>query len=204
MEKTNLIPHHGIARLYQHFFPMPEADALFTALTEQVPWKQEPIKMFGKEIMQPRLTCWYSDPGMDYSYSGITMEGLPWMKTLTEIRSRIEPVAGVKFTGALLNFYRDGKDSMGWHRDNEKALGKNPVIGSVSLGGTRRFQLRNWFTKKETISMDLSNGSLLVMAGESQHFWEHNVPKQSGPVIPRLNITFRVIHPPGKAIPGSP
>ena len=151
--------------------------------------------MFGKEIMQPRLTCWFGDTGISYSYSGIRMESQIWNKPLLEIKSRIERVAGVRFNGALLNFYRDGKDSMGWHRDNEKELGKNPVIGSVSLGGTRTFKFRDRLTKKEIISLDLSNGSLLVMAGESQHFWEHSIPKQSGSAIPRLNITFRVIQP---------
>jgi alkylated DNA repair dioxygenase AlkB len=195
LEPTNLIPHNGIAHLYGNFFPKPEADALFKELTEKVPWKQEPIKMFGKEIMQPRLTCWYSDPGIDYSYSGIRMKSLLWTEPLPMIKSRIEQLAGVRFTGALLNFYRDGNDSMGWHRDNEKALGRNPVICSVSLGGTRTFKLRDWLTKKEIISIDLSSGSLLIMSGESQHFWEHSIPKQSGSAIPRLNITFRIIQP---------
>ena len=195
LKTTNLIPHHGIAHLYKNFFPKPEADALFKELIEKVPWKQEPIKMFGKEIMQPRLTCWFGDPGIAYSYSGIRMENQHWNKPLLEIKSRVEGLAGVRFNGALLNFYRDGKDSMGWHRDNEKELGKNPVIGSVSLGGTRYFKFRDRLTKKEIITTELSNGSLLIMAGESQHFWEHSIPKQSESANPRLNITFRVIQP---------
>ena len=196
LEPRNLIPRNGIAHLYENFFPKPEADALFKELAEKVPWKQEPIKMFGKEIMQPRLTCWYSDPGIDYSYSGIRMKNLPWTEPLPGIKSRIERLAGVRFNGALLNLYRNGNDSMGWHRDNEKELGKNPVIGSVSLGGTRTFKFRDRLSKKEIISVDLPNGSLLIMAGESQHFWEHSIPKQSGAANPRLNITFRVIQPP--------
>jgi alkylated DNA repair dioxygenase AlkB len=191
----NLIPHNGIAHLYENFFPKPEAETLFQELAEKVPWKQVPIKMFGKEIMQPRLTCWYSDPGIDYSYSGIRMENLPWIEPLPGIKSRIEQLAGVRFNGALLNLYRDGNDSMGWHRDNEKALGNNPVIGSVSLGGTRTFKFRDRLSKKEIISIELSSGSLLIMAGESQHFWEHSIPKQHRVANPRLNITFRVIQP---------
>jgi alkylated DNA repair dioxygenase AlkB len=192
-ETKNLIPHNGTASLYDNFFPEPEASVLLKELTETVPWQQEPIKIFGKEIMQPRLTCWFSDPGVTYSYSGITMKSYPWINPLIEIKSRIEPIAGVRFTGALLNFYRDGRDSMGWHRDNEKELGINPVIASVSLGGTRVFQFRDHLTKKELISMELSNGSLLVMGGGSQHYWEHRIPKKSGPTLPRVNITFRVI-----------
>jgi alkylated DNA repair dioxygenase AlkB len=193
METKNLIPHNGNAILYENFFAEPESCAFLKDLTEKVPWQQEPIKMFGKEVMQPRLTCWFSDPGLNYSYSGITMKSHHWISPLPEIKSRIETLAGVKFTGALLNYYRDGQDSMGWHRDNEKELGRNPVIGSVSLGGTRIFQFRDHLTKKKLVSLELTNGSFLLMSGESQQFWEHRIPKKSGSAVPRLNITFRVI-----------
>lgn len=193
MAKRNLIPHHGVAHLYEDFFNAEEARLLALELTEQVPWKQEPIRMFGKEVMQPRLTCWYSDPGVAYSYSGISMKSLTWNKTLLSIKSRIEPVAGVSFTGALLNLYRDGHDSMGWHRDNEKVLGHNPVIGSVSFGATRLFQFRDYDTKSEIVTLNLSNGSLLIMSGETQHYWQHRIPKQARLAAPRINITFRVI-----------
>ncbi|MHA4847609.1 alpha-ketoglutarate-dependent dioxygenase AlkB family protein [Flavitalea antarctica] len=193
MEAKSLITHHGKALLYEDFFPEPAATELFSQLREQVPWRQEPIKMFGKEIMQPRMTCWFSDPGISYSYSGITMNAHPWIPPLLEIKARIEQLAGVRFNGALLNFYRDGNDSMGWHRDNEKELGKNPVIASVSFGSERLFQFRDHLTKKESVSVNLSHGSLLIMSGESQQYWEHRIPKQPGISAPRVNITFRII-----------
>jgi len=196
MEAKNLIPHNGIVNLYNGFFAKEESDALLQALISEVPWKQEPIKIFGKEVMQPRLTCWYSDPGVSYKYSGITMTSHDWTDTLSTIRRRIEPVAGTKFNGALLNLYRNGDDSMGWHRDNEKELGKNPVIASVSFGVERVFQLRDYLTKSEKISIALTHGSLLVMAGESQHNWQHRVPAAKAARQPRLNITFRVLRQP--------
>ena len=193
MATENLIPHHGIARLYNGFFSAEESLEFARKLRDEVSWKQEPITMFGKQIMQPRLTCWMGDQGINYSYSGIKMEGVGWTPMLLSIKAKIEPVAGVKFTGALLNYYRDGKDSMGWHRDNEKELGHHPVIGSVSFGGTRLFEFRDYHTKRERVSLSLSDGSLLVMAGETQDYWQHRVPRQSTPALPRINITFRVI-----------
>ncbi len=148
--------------------------------------------MFGKELMQPRLTCWYGDEGKEYSYSGIVMKQHPWHLALLQIKSLIEQVSNTRFTGALLNYYRDGNDSMGWHRDNEKSLGINPVIGSVSFGAARKFELRDHATKKPTIGIFLEHGSYLLMRGETQHSWEHRVPK--APVNgSRLNITFRVV-----------
>lgn len=149
--------------------------------------------MFGKEILQPRLTALYGDADKKYSYSGITMQPQQWTKSLLEIKDKIEQVAGVTFTTALLNFYRDGKDSMGWHRDNEKVLGINPVIGSVSFGAARTFQFRNYKEKKITQSIELTHGSFLMMKGETQHHWEHQLPKTNKQLAGRINITFRVI-----------
>ena len=193
MERKNLIPHQGEAYLFTQFWLPSEATLLMEDLLHNVPWKQDPIKIFGKEVLQPRLTCWFGDPGIDYSYSGITMRSETWNEPLLTIKNKIEPVAGVRFTGALLNLYRNGQDSMGWHRDNERELGKNPVIGSVSLGETRRFQFRNYESKKELISIDLSHGSFLLMRGETQHFWEHRIPKTAIVTQRRINITFRII-----------
>jgi alkylated DNA repair dioxygenase AlkB len=121
------------------------------------------------------------------------MSGADWDEPLLLIKNKIEPVAGVSFTGALLNLYRDGKDSMGWHRDNERELGKNPIIGSVSFGETRQFQFRNFETKEELISIDLTHGSFLLMREGTQHYWEHRIPKTSTVIKPRINVTFRVI-----------
>lgn len=200
---VNILPAQGEAWFYPAFFPASEADTYFNTLMHEIPWQQEPIKIFGREVMQPRLTAWYGDAGKSYSYSGITLQPLAWTDTLHMIRRQAEIAAGVTFTGALLNLYRDGKDSMGWHRDNEKELGINPVIGSVSFGATRQFQLRSYADKSKPdrpkpdkaipISIDLSHGSFLLMKGETQHYWEHRVAKKETVTETRINITFRVL-----------
>ena len=189
----NLLPFEGEAFFYPALFSREESDTFYRQLLNEVNWKQEPIKIFGKEIMQPRLTAWYGEAGKRYSYSGITMEPMGWTPWLLAIKQRIESVAKVIFTGALLNQYRTGQDSMGWHRDNEKELGMNPVIGSVSFGATRKFQLRNYTNKKITRSIELTHGSFLLMQGETQHRWEHQVPKTAKDKGIRINLTFRVI-----------
>jgi alkylated DNA repair dioxygenase AlkB len=190
---VNILPARGEAYFYPALFSGSEADSLFSALIHEIPWQQQPIKIFGKEVMQPRLTAWYGDAGISYSYSGITLQPLTWTDKLHIIRRKAEIAAGVTFTGALLNLYRDGKDSMGWHRDNEKELGTNPVIGSVSFGATRQFQLRSYADKSKPISIDLTHGSFLLMKGETQHYWEHRVAKKEGITEARINITFRVL-----------
>ncbi len=189
----NLLPHKGEAYFYPAFFDKTESDALFQNLLTEVNWKQEPIRIFGKEVMQPRLTAWFAEEEKTYSYSGITMEAYPWNETLIKIKSKVEKKADVKFNSALLNLYRDGRDSMGWHRDNEKELGVNPVIASVSFGAMRTFQLREYQTKSNLRSIPLGHGSMLLMRGETQPYWEHQVPKTNKINAPRINITFRVV-----------
>ncbi len=187
----NLIPHHGEAFYYPEFFCKEESGELFTGLLNNIPWKQEPIKIFGKEIMQPRLTAWYADKGVRYSYSGITMQPIVWTGVLSKIKSQVEQKSKYRFNSALLNLYRDGNDSMGWHRDNEKELGTNPVIASISFGETRKFQIRTYRKKENLISLELEHGSFLLMGGETQSYWEHRVPKTTKPIGQRINITFR-------------
>jgi alkylated DNA repair dioxygenase AlkB len=189
----NLLPYGGEAFLFQNFFSEPESEKYFQHLANEIKWKQEPIKIFGKEMMQPRLTAFYGDAEKTYSYSGITMQPHFWTKELLEIKAKIETAAQVKFTSTLLNFYRNEKDSMGWHRDNEKELGDNPVIGSVSFGAARIFQLRDYKRRSITKSIELTNGSFLLMRGETQHIWEHQLPKTSRQTSARINITFRII-----------
>lgn len=189
----NILPAHGEVYFYPDLFPPPSGDSYYEHLLRETDWKQQPIKIFGKPVLQPRLTAWYGDPGKAYSYSGITLQPCPWTAILLAIKQEAERVAGVIFTGALLNLYRDGQDSMGWHRDNEKELGRNPVIGSVSFGAMRRFQLRSYADKSGALSLDLSHGSFLLMKGETQHYWEHRVARTTQPVGTRINITFRVI-----------
>lgn len=191
--EKNLLPEKGEALYYPHFFTKEESEVFFERLLKEVKWKHEPIKIFGKEIMQPRLTAWFSDSGRGYSYSGITMQAYPWNDVLLAIKNKIETVAAINFNSALLNLYRDGNDSVGWHRDNEKELGAEPVIGSVSLGAPRVFQLREYKKKENIISQKLLHGSLLIMRGESQQHWEHRLPKTTKRLSERINITFRVV-----------
>ena len=190
---NNLLPYKGEAYLYPGFFTKEECGHFFKNLHDNIDWKQEPIKIFGKEIMQPRLTAWYGNSDKPYTYSGITMHPVLWTPALLAIKRKIEVVAQVEFTSALLNLYRDGKDSMGWHRDNENELGINPVIASVSFGASRIFKLRLYENKGISKSMELGDGSFLLMQGETQHYWEHHIPKTDKPVGERINITFRVI-----------
>jgi len=190
---TNLLPYKGEAYLYPRFFTKQESAAYFKELLDTIAWKQEPIKIFGREVMQPRLTAWHGDANKPYTYSGVTMQPQPWTPALTAIKEKTEQAAGVVFSSALLNLYRNAADGMGWHRDNEKELGINPVIGSVSFGAVRLFKLRDYYNKDVSKSVDLGDGSFLLMTGETQHYWEHAVPKTSKQAGVRINITFRII-----------
>lgn len=178
--------------LYEHFFAGQESDRLHKALISKTIWQQDRIKIYGKTLNLPRLTAWYGDK--DYGYSGITMQVHPWTDDLLFIKKRIEQQVNTIFTGVLLNYYRNGDDSVGWHADDENELGTNPVIASVSFGATRSFQLRHKTNKSlKKLNIPLSHGSLLVMQGTTQHFWEHQVPKTAKPMGPRINLTFRVV-----------
>ena len=156
-------------------------------------WREEAIRIFGREILQPRQTAWFGD--MDYGYSNIVMSRQPWSATLREMKRAVERAVDTEFNGVLLNHYRTCRDSMGWHRDNEKELGDQPVIASVSLGGSRRFLLRNREEPSLKVEKTLEHGSLLIMRGLSQEAWEHSLPKTSRAVDARINLTFRRIYP---------
>lgn len=177
---------------YPNFFSKSESDSLLKNLRSNIIWKQESMNMYGKRIDFPRLTAWYGNNDKPYSFSGITLQPLPWSGEILSIKSKIEPVAKTAFNSVLLNLYRDGNDSISWHTDAEKELGTNPVIASVNFGATRKFQLRHIKTK-EKLEIELTHGSLLIMQGELQHFWQHQVPKTSKVVGERINLTFRVI-----------
>jgi alkylated DNA repair dioxygenase AlkB len=142
--------------------------------------------------MFPRLTAWYANPGLTYSYSGVTHQAVPWTPELLDVKRRAELAAGTTWNSLLLNFYRNGRDSIGFHADDEPELGTNPVIGSISLGAERRFVLKHP-ASGEKLELELPHGSLLVMGGTSQHHWRHGVPKTRKPVGPRINLTFRRI-----------
>jgi alkylated DNA repair dioxygenase AlkB len=190
---VNLLPHEGEALYVPSFLSSEESSRFFSKLSSSIRWNQETIWMFGKRVMQPRLTALYGDPAIPYGYSGISMQPYPFTPELLELKQRLDVFAGVSFSHVLLNFYRNGRDSMGWHRDNEKSLGNNPVIASISLGAERRFQFRHYMNKAPKIDLMLASGSLLLMKGVSQQAWEHQLPKVSAITAPRINLTFRVI-----------
>lgn len=178
---------------YPHFFDKKEADILFDQLTSDIPWQQDDIRVFGKTHLQPRLTALFGNEGKSYSYSNIKMQPHPWNPLLQKIKSRVESVSETNFTTVLLNLYRDGKDSNGWHADNEKELGTNPIIASVSFGTERFFQLKHNTISNLKQNILLEHGSLLLMKGTTQHFWKHQIPKTSKTIGSRINLTFRVI-----------
>lgn len=151
------------------------------------------MNIVGKKIEFPRLIAWYGADDQPYSFSGITLQPNSWTNELLEIKNKIEPVANVTFNKVLLNLYRNGKDSVSWHTDAELALGKNSIIASVNFGATRKFQLRHIKTK-EKLEIQLTHGSLLIMQGELQHYWQHQVPKTIKKIGERINLTFRVTY----------
>ncbi|MGV9003467.1 alpha-ketoglutarate-dependent dioxygenase AlkB family protein [Flavobacterium sp.] len=184
---------NAIVEFYANFFDTLPANELFKQLIAEVPWQQDNITVFGKTHPQPRLTSLYGNEGKPYSYSNITMQPHLWSPLLMEIKTRVEEVCQENFTTVLLNYYRDGKDSMGWHADNEKELGRNPVIASLSFGAERMFHLKHNAIEDQKLKINLQHGSLLMMKGETQHFWKHQIPKTSKIIGPRINLTFRIL-----------
>src|SRR5262245_31485322 len=183
----------GDVVFYPAFFPPAEADRLFRELVDTTAWRQESITLYGKPIPIPRLTAWYGDEGTGYIYSGIVNEPLPWTPALLEVKRAVEVPSGTTFNSVLLNQYRTGQDSVAWHSDDEKEFGENPMIASVSFGGTRTFQFRHKKRKALRASVELTHGSLLIMRGATQHNWLHQIPKTAKEVAERINLTFRVV-----------
>jgi len=178
---------------YPNFFDAEKSKMLFEKLLNEIPWQQDNITVFGKTHPQPRLTCLFGNEGKPYSYSNIVMQPHHWNPLLMFIKNEIEEVCLENFTTVLLNLYRDGKDSNGWHADNEKELGRNPVIASVSFGAERSFHMQHNTITDAKLKITLENGSLLLMKGETQHFWKHQIPKTAKTLQPRINLTFRII-----------
>ena len=182
----------GHLRYWPHFIPAAEADELMDYLSVEVPWEQSEITIAGQRRKIPRLNAWYGERGADYSYSGRLFRALPWPLALQRLRARVEEASGASFNSARVNLYRDGRDSVDWHSDDEPELGHNPVIASISLGAVRRFQVKHKTSRESgPRTIELDHGSLLVMAGEFQHQWRHRLPKMPGIATPRINITFR-------------
>jgi len=187
--QQKLLPFDGEVLLYPHFYK----EDVFTRLVEETPWKQDKMKIYGKEVNFPRLTAWYGERDEVYVYSGVVNVPVKFSPLLNSIKQAAEQQCGRRFNTALLNYYRDGGDSMGWHSDDESELGGNPVIASVSFGASRVFQFKHKRQKNAKVSVVLNNGDLLIMQGQTQHHWLHQVPKTSRMLGARINITFRSI-----------
>jgi alkylated DNA repair dioxygenase AlkB len=171
-------------------------DIIMGRLIDEVPWRAESIIVWGKTYPQPRLIAWYGDAGMIYTYSGIQLTPLPWTRTLLDIKKRVEAVTGANFNSVLLNYYRDHRDSMGLHSDDEPELGERPILASLSLGEERTFILKHKRDKAlKPVRLKLASGSLLLMKGDTQRYWKHGIDKEPDPCGPRVNLTFRRIRP---------
>ncbi|GAB4566073.1 MAG: alpha-ketoglutarate-dependent dioxygenase AlkB [Haliangiales bacterium] len=181
-------------QLVPDFLEPGEADQLFAVLRDRIPWRQDQICMFGNRHDVPRLHQWFADNGMSYTWSGIRMQAVPWIPELVRLQERLAESTGHHFNTALANLYRDGRDTVGWHADDEPELGTNPVIASVSLGATRDFRLRHK-TRRDLAAhtIALTHGSLLLMSGATQTCWEHCVPRRQRVTEARINITFRAV-----------
>ncbi len=184
----------GPFHLIEDFIDPEASQSYFNHFIESVPWRKDKIKIFGKIFDIPRLQAWYGDQGFSYTYSGIKMEPLPWTPELSELKNRVEQISGFLLNSVLINLYRNGQDSNGWHSDDEPELGLNPQIASISLGEERVFQLRHKETK-ERKDLILKDGSLLLMSGTAQTKWKHQIPKTKKNLSPRINLTFRRIFP---------
>ncbi|MCF7560375.1 alpha-ketoglutarate-dependent dioxygenase AlkB [Sabulilitoribacter multivorans] len=178
---------------YPNFFSTKDADTYFNSLLKNLHWQQDSIIIYGKTHLQPRLTAFYASNKNRYKYSNIVMTPNPFTGDLLKIKDTIESELKINFTSCLANLYRDGKDSNGWHADNEKELGENPVIASVSLGAERVFHFKHKFNKEQKRSLTLQHGSLLLMKGKTQAYWLHQIPKTKKDIEKRINLTFRII-----------
>ena len=170
------------------------ADKLLSHFREHLEWNQPKITLFGKSMSVPRLQAWYGDAGIDYTYSGLKMQPLPWEEKLLKVKQACEKTCEVSFNSVLANLYRDGQDSMGMHADNEPERGSNPVIASLSLGASRNFDFKHIKTGEKR-RIVLNNGSLLIMRGCTQQFWHHGINKTKRVNSPRINFTFRNVNP---------
>ncbi|MGE5418705.1 MAG: alpha-ketoglutarate-dependent dioxygenase AlkB family protein [Chloroflexota bacterium] len=189
----NILPFDGEALFYPGFLNEKESRFHFEMLLNEYEYRQIPVRIYDREMLQPKLTALAGEQGEDLEYSSGILPVQPWTENLSILKDKVEEVAGVRFTHALLNLYRDGKDGVGWHRDKEKPWGLDPVIASLSFGAARTFQMRYKENKQIIKTVELTPGSLIIMKGLSQRRWEHRIPKTNKRIGPRLNITFRVM-----------
>jgi alkylated DNA repair dioxygenase AlkB len=189
---TNLLPKDGIVVYYKNLLEINEANHYFDCLFNTIEWKNDQAFIYGKLIITKRKVAWYGDTDFEYTYSKTTKRALPWTTELIELKKMIEELTGEKFNSCLLNLYHNGDEGMTWHSDAEKVLKKNGAIASLSLGAERKFSFKHKETK-ETLSLNLENGSLLVMKDCTQTYWLHRLPPTKLISTPRINLTFRSI-----------
>jgi alkylated DNA repair dioxygenase AlkB len=188
----NLLPVDGVVNYYGSIIPASESDQYLATLTRTISWENDKIHIFGKHIITKREMAWYGDRAFEYTYSGITKTALPWTTELIELKRLAENISGESFNSCLLNFYHSGNEGMGWHSDAEPVLLKNGAIASLSFGAKRKFILKHK-QLKQTISVLLEHGSLLIMKGSTQQYWLHSLPPSKRITMPRINLTFRTI-----------
>jgi alkylated DNA repair dioxygenase AlkB len=187
-----ILDNDGLVNYYGKILAYQEANQYLDLLMQNILWKNDEVILFGKHIVTKRKTAWYGDSDYLYTYSNITKQALPWTKELSDLKQMVEEFAGVKFNSCLLNLYHNGNEGMGWHSDDEKSLGKDNTIASLSFGAERKFLLKHKQTK-QIISLVLEHGSLLIMKDATQRNWLHSLPKSKDIVQPRINLTFRTI-----------
>jgi alkylated DNA repair dioxygenase AlkB len=189
---SNILNKDGTVDYYGKILSSEEANQYYDLLMQNIQWEKDEVIIFGKHITTKRKVAWYGDSGYLYTYSNTTKRALAWMKELSELKQIVEELAGTKFNSCLLNLYHNGNEGMGWHSDDEKPLGKNNIIASLSFGAERKFSFKHKQTK-QTVSLVLEHGSLLIMKDATQSNWLHSLPKSKNIIQPRINLTFRTI-----------
>lgn len=182
----------GLIDYQPGLFSKPESDRLLKKFIEDIPWSQKSVLMYGREVLTPRLTAWFGDQDADYSIAGNGSKPLNWTDDLLFVRERVEKTSGIKFNSVLLNYYRDGNDSVSWHDDMDNIPGRNRIVGSVSFGEVRLFDIRNKADHTMKFSIPLEHGSYLLMKGDFQQDWQHRIAKSTKPMKERINLTFRI------------
>ena len=192
--KTNLLPCDGIVNYLGHILSTSQTRSYYQTLLMHIPWKNDEAVIFGKHIITARKVAWYGDSGFSYTYSGTTKHALAWTPELSTLKDLVEQLTDTRYNSCLLNLYHDGNEGMAWHSDDEKSLGKDTTIASVSFGAEREFRLKHK-RADEKVSVHLESGSLLVMRGATQTHWLHSIPKTKRITTPRINLTFRTMLP---------
>jgi alkylated DNA repair dioxygenase AlkB len=194
---ANLLPHGGTVNYFGPILTVAETNRCYETLLHDIPWKNDEAVIFGRHIITARKVAWYGDKDFSYTYSGTTKQARAWTPELAELKALVEKLTNTNFNSCLLNLYHDGNEGMAWHSDDEKSLGKDSTIASVSFGAEREFRLKHKRTD-ERASVLLESGSLLVMKDTTQTHWLHCIPKSKKVLTPRINLTFRtMVHPTG-------